>query len=151
MPTPLFLPGETLSASKLQQLGDERTFTPELNAGTSAVDLGTGADATGRIWINGQHITVWFSIEFGTSPTVPTGQFNVRTPIGFPPDPSIQTWPVCVGLARLDVFVIRTAMIDLFQNRLYMREADGALVDFDSPGTFSAGDRITGTANYQTA
>lgn len=85
MPTPLFLPGETLPAAKLQQLGnDDDTWVPTLSAFTTAPDLGTGPIQDSKIHLNGECVNLWFWFRFGTGSDPGSGTYQVPLPAAYP-------------------------------------------------------------------
>lgn len=78
-----FLPGETLAASALQDLGEQRTYTPALQATTSNPTLGSGSTTTGDFLLHAGFVTVGFTIQFGSSGVaVGSGTYRVTLPTG---------------------------------------------------------------------
>lgn len=72
MSNPEFFPGETLPASKLQDVAEYGTWTPTLTVtvlGTNPT-LGTGSVLAGSYHRNGRLITLGVNITFGTSGVV---------------------------------------------------------------------------------
>lgn len=154
-PTPLFLAGETLSASKLQQLGDEDTYTPTLTAETVNPTLGTGATQDGQIWLNGNRVEIWFGITFGTSGAAAgTGTYYLPLPTAYPPRAGLLDTPV--GEARLidsgtteeDAMIV----LDVANDRVRMQGDVGAggLVTDAIPWVWANNDSILGHLAYLT-
>lgn len=84
MAGPTFLPGETLSAAKLQQLAATSTFTPTLTGSVSNPTLGSGSQVLGWHHVNGRKVDVWFFIKFGTSGvSAGSGIYYVTGPPGY--------------------------------------------------------------------
>lgn len=100
MPNPQFLPGETLSAAKLQQLGNEGSvYVPTLIASTTDPTLGTGPDQTSNIWLNGRLVFIWLTIRFGTGATAGSGDYEIELPAAYPLVTGQEERPI--GTARL--------------------------------------------------
>jgi hypothetical protein len=78
---PIVLPGETLPASKLQDFGEQRTYTPALQATTSNPTLGSGSTATADFLLHAGFVTVGFTLQFGTSGVaVGSGTYRMTLP-----------------------------------------------------------------------
>lgn len=155
MPDPLFLPGEVLPASKLQRLGDDDTYTPTLTADTTDPTLGTGAVQTGIIHLNGEEVTIWFEIVFGTSGAAAgSGNYRIPLPTAYPLAPSMPDTGIGVGMMTdaspaADRGAIYVA--DQANNWMRIRIADASsLVSNTNPWTWTNNDRLHGTVHYLT-
>lgn len=152
MPTPLFLPGEALSAPKLQQLGQEYTYVPTLaTAQNGIVDLGGNAKDYALIWTNGNKVDVWFEFVFGSSPTLAAGVFEINLPFTVSDDMpasacgTVRLVDVSAGIERTATCVAIPA-----EEVVRFRQADGVEVQDDSPWTWAEGDRMVGHFTYFT-
>lgn len=153
MPDPEFLAGEPLSASKLQRLGDDDTYTPALTASTTDPDLGTTPTEAGFVWLNGQLVTLVVDIVFGTSPTAGSGTYRISIPAAYPlaagqPDHAIGQFRL-IDSGSTEALAI--AIIDGANDRFELRTTDNdALVTNAAPWTWAAGDALKGMVQYLT-
>ncbi len=98
-----FSPGQTLSAAQLQALGASSTYTPVLTGSTSNPNLGSGGQAQGWYHVNGQHVSVWFMVRFGTSGTsFGSGFYEISGPPGYTYNPAMPGLSVGIGRALDD-------------------------------------------------
>lgn len=153
MATPSFLPGETVSAAKLQALADDATYTPALTATTSDPTLGTGAFQNGVIHLNGEHVTAWITIRFGTGSAAGSGTYKIGLPSSYPIFTGSQDTPV--GTARLiddsGAEAVGIVFLDSANNELFIRTTDdGALVTNAAPWTWADLDYIQLHISYLT-
>ena len=154
MPVPLFAAGEKPSAAKLQQLANEDTYTPTLTASTSNPTLGTGAQQFSRIWLNGQHVTIWAYVRFGTSASAGSGTYRLSIPAAYPLDPNFNNFPV--GSVRLlDNSTSNqesgTLVADIDTGTfLIQHDNDGDFVSNSNPWTWADLDNILFIASYLT-
>ncbi len=155
MVIPRFNPGERLSAAKLQQLGDTGTYLSLLTAAAANPDLGIGGIANGTWWINGQQVTVWFSIVFGSSADAGNGEYFIALPPGYPPASSM---PANCGVGVFNVQDSSTggervaiASLDPNHTHIRMRMPDNqAKLTQGVPWTWASGDRLAGFVSYLT-
>lgn len=155
-PIPLFRAGETLPASKLQQLGNHGTaWTPTLEASTTNPTLGTGSAVSSLVWLNGQHVTLWFRILFGTTGAAAgSGTYSIPFPAGYP---AMASHPeVELGVMRLfdsSASAHRLAVATLLlsgQEFTFRTTSDSAAVTNAAPWVWAASDVITGQVSYLT-
>lgn len=80
---PIYLPGETLPASKVQALGTAvQSFSPALTASTTNPTLGTGALQEGNWTRNGELCIGRAYIQFGTAGVAAgSGTYFVSAPV----------------------------------------------------------------------
>lgn len=154
MPTPQFLPGQTLPASVLQQLGDEATFTPVLRGTTTDPDLGTAPIQKGWIWLNGNMVHVWFEIVFGTGATNGSGTYELELPTAYPARADwvnlaqgvIRMLDVGSSVERIGVVVAESS-----NERVQFRNTvDAVAVSATTPWTWAATDILNGYFTYLT-
>lgn len=152
---PLFLAGETLSAAKLQQLGKfGTTWTPVLRATTTNPTLGTGATQLSHVWLNGNHVTLWFQITFGTSGVVAgSGNYSIALPAAYPA--MAGHLDVTLGTIRLvdssggPAVKLAIPTLNLAAQEFTMRTTDTAAVVTNAvPWTWAASDVIAGQVSY---
>lgn len=157
MVVPQFLAGETLSAAKLQQLGQiDTSWTPVLEAFTTNPTLGTGATQQGFIWLNGQLVNLWFWIRFGTGSTPGSGTYEVPLPSAYPLHASLVD--TTFGTHRLlddSVAGRQSGEVGIGVDRqfLYFRYHNGSastVAAHNVPWTWADGDWILGHASYLT-
>lgn len=156
-PNPLFLAGQTLSATKLQQLGQYgSTWTPTLRGTTTNPTLGTGATQLSTIWLNGNHVTAWFQITFGTSGVVAgSGNYSIALPTAYPA--AAGHLDVTLGAMRLvdssggPAVKLAIPTLNLAGQEFTFRVTDtNAVVTNAAPWTWAASDVIAGQISYLT-
>ena len=154
MVTPDFAAGEKLPAAKLQQLGDiVTTHAPTLEASTTDPTLGTAPTQWSTIWINGQLVTMFFAIQFGTgSPTAGSGTYYIPMPAAYPI--LAGTYDLAAGEVRLvdDSTGNEAAdmcIFDVANDRFYMRGTAGLVTDA-SPWTWATADSLLGRISWLT-
>lgn len=155
-PTPRFLAGATLSASKLQELGHFGVdWAPALDGTTTDPTLGTGAVQTSHIWLNGNMVDLWFNIQFGTSGVAAgSGNYGVILPAAYPAMADHIQAPA--GMARLvdnssSSVRLAIATLNLASQLFTFRTADdGNPVTSSAPWTWAASDLIAGHFRYIT-
>lgn len=156
MVTPQFRPGETLSAAKLQQLGDiDTSWFPTLQAFTTNPTLGIDAIQQARIWVNGQHVNIWFWFRFGNGSTAGSGTYEIPLP---------PAYPLMAGLIDT-TFGTHRLLDDSATGRgsgvcgisadgqfIYLRNAEGGtgVVAHNVPWAWAANDWILGHVSYLT-
>ncbi len=153
---PLFLAGETLPASKLQALGNVgTTWTPTLKGTTTNPTLGTGSTATSMVWLNGNHVTLWFQITFGTTGAAAgSGNYSVALPTAYPA--AAGHLDVTLGTMRLvdsNTSTVKLAIptLNLAAQEFTFRTTDTAAVVTNAvPWTWAASDVIAGQISYLT-
>lgn len=155
MPIPQFKPGQRVDAQTLQQLGDDSTYAIALTAATTDPGLGVGATRDVFVWTNGQAVSVFFNIVFGTSPTAGSGEYFINLPPGLPPAAAMP--PLCgVGTVTLtddSAGAERAAIVSIDPTNTQLRMKDPATqakVTNAAPWTWAAGDSISGSAHYWT-
>jgi hypothetical protein len=146
--TTTFLPGEVLSASKLQSLGLTGTYTPVLTASTTNPTMGSGAVANGWYHLNGRCMDVWFNMTFGSGMNPGSGIYSVSYPPGY---------SKTTGFPDLDVGSVRLVDISggtynhasvIGSTGMFFEYANGTLVTNSSPWTWAQGDIMLGHATY---
>ena len=154
MPNPLFLPGETIAAAKLQQLGNEGIFTPTLTAVTTNPTLGTSPTQTALVWLNGQMVNIWFTIIFGTGMTAGSGAYQVPLPTAYPIIAG--AYNTGVGTGRVydssgATGRITSLQIDPATQKIIMYDStNGNAITNAAPWTFAANDEVHGHVAYIT-
>jgi hypothetical protein len=151
--TPEFLPGETVSASKLQLLGTlDTSWQPTLTAIGTNPTLGTGAVRTSYIWRNGNAVEVWFNITFGSSGVnAGSGNYYLLLPVMYPPIAGFYN-SIAIGEAHLyhpSTDQHSSVALILASSTLYMTEV-ATLIHAGYPWTWSANDVIQGHYRYLT-
>lgn len=151
---PSFLAGETLSAAKLQQLGKfGATWVPTLKGTTTNPTLGTGATQLSHVWVNGNHVTLWFQITFGTS-GVAAGSGNYSIPLPATLPAMAGHLDVTLGSMRLTDSSTSTVKLALPTLNLVAQEFTWRVTDTNtlstsaSPWTWAASDVIAGQVSY---
>ena len=154
MPIPQFLPGETVSASTLQQLATEATYTPVLTATTTNPDIGTGPTLVGLIWVSGQRVDVWFEIVFGESPSVGSGNYEISLPALYPFASNNVNFAIGQGRILDQSASDETTTIivaNTVDNRVQLRSTENsAPVTHAAPYTLAESDIINGHFSYLT-
>jgi hypothetical protein len=151
---PDFFPGQTLSASQLQQLGLDSTYTPALHGSTTNPTLGSGSQALGWYNENGRCVDLWFQITFGTSGMSPgSGIYTVTYPVGLTPRGGFPN--LSIGTCRLidssgpsEALALVTLSTTMF---LTLSGIPGPYVTDASPWVWAPGDGIGGHVTYLTA
>lgn len=149
---PIFAPGETLPADKLQPLGSAPAlWTPTLGASTTPPTLGTGSSRLGVWTQNGSVIDIWFQITFGTSGVNPgNGFYTVSVPVPILLSPI--TTPIVGTGWIVDASPGPAGNIIGLQvtsaSALIMPVEAGTLVTQAAPWTWAASDSISGHARY---
>jgi len=157
VPVPQFLAGEVIPAAKLQMLGNHgATWTPTLTATTTNPTLGTSPTQTSLVWLNGQHVTLWFQITFGSgAPTAGSGNYTIPLPAQYPAlSGHIESTLGTVRLVDTSTGAVRLAIatLNLAAQGITMRTtSDNAVVTNSAPWTWAAGDVIAGTISYLTS
>lgn len=155
MPTPRYLAGEKLSASKLQQLATEDNYTPTLHAATgSDPDLGTSPVQSGLLWLSGQLVFASISITIGTSPTIQGTDWELALPAAYPLDAGVHD-NAPIGLLNLIDANTGThaggiVLANNTPTRVGLRLFDDTYVAATNPWTFAAGDRLIAELAYLT-
>lgn len=154
MPIPQFAAGETLTAPKLQQLGDDLAYTPALDAASNDPTLGSGVTSTGFVWINGQQVDVYFTIPFGSGSTAGAGIYEVSLPTGFPPA-AYMTPGMAVGTVSLEDnggnLRAGVAMLNATNTAFRIKDTQtNAFVANATPWAWASGYQITGRVSYLT-
>ncbi len=152
----VFLPGETLPASALQDLGEQRAYTPALQASSSNPTLGSGSTSTGDILLHAGFVTLGWMIQFGTSGTAAgSGTYRITLPTGLGLDPAWQD-NRAIGQVFLNdasggfrAFIARTSSSNP-DTIIFCNPADGASVTNSSPWTWAASDYLSGSVTYKT-
>ncbi len=153
MAIPDFKPGEVVTAAKLRQLGDDSAYTPQLTAASATPDLGIGGTANGLVWANGQKVSIWFHLAFGSSPDAGNGEYFVSLPPGFPPTSDMP--PMCaIGTCELVVGGNeRVGIVSLDATNTLLRIKDTATqssVSHTNPAAWDTGDYMAGHVSYFT-
>lgn len=155
MPTPQFLAGEALTASKLQQLGqDDDTWVPTLEGQTTNPDLGGSPVQWSKIHLNGQLVNLWFAIQFGSSSDAGSGAYQIPLPATYPIAAGF--YDVSFGSGRIleaapATVVTAWASIDIGGQFIYLRDtSDGTLVTHASPMAWDDGDWLLAHVAYLT-
>lgn len=151
---PLFLAGETLPAAKLQQLGQYGSaWVPTLRATTTNPTLGTGATQLSHIYLNGNHVTLWFQVTFGTTGVVAgSGNYSIALPAAYPA--MAGHLDVTIGVMRLvdsSASTVKLAIptLNLAAQEFTFRTTDTAVVVTNAaPWTWAASDVIAGQVSY---
>jgi hypothetical protein len=152
---PDFFPGQTLSASQLQQLGFDSTYTPALHGSTTNPTLGSGGQGLGWYNTNGRCVDLWFQIAFGSSGVNPgSGIYTVTYPPGLSPRGGFPN--LSIGTCRLidsSGATETTAQISLTSGAMFPTlTGDPALFVLDNrPWVWAAGDSLGGHVTYLTA
>lgn len=153
---PVFLPGQTVPADKLQALGSQvEAYTPALTAATDNPTLGAGHDADG-MWTQQGHLAmVWWSLQFGTSGVdAGDGIYFVSLPV--PVAPGALT-DVALGAGRVvDASDATSAGSELITLEMRPGNPDqfrlavegGIFVTHASPWAWAANDRAFGYCCY---
>lgn len=155
MPTPMFVAGEAVAASKLQQLAQDDTISLDLEATTTNPTLGVGAGRGGTLWVNGQAVDLWFRIQFGTSPSAGSGEYEIPLPAAYPPATAM---PAGAALGTVDLTDNSTGdtevgvlVMDATNTRLKIKIAGTSeFVSNSAPWTWGANDSISGHARWFT-
>ena len=154
MPIPQFLPGQTLPAAVLQQLGNDDSYTPDLLATTTDPTLGTNPTQIGLIWLNGQKVDVYFEIVFGTGAAAGSGNYRVALPGAYPFAASNVNFAIGTArfldqsgsLERLGIVIADTASGTVeFRNTI-----DAAPITNAAPWTWADTDILNGHFSYLT-
>lgn len=150
---PIFLPGETLPAAKLQALGSEpTTITPTLNATTTAPTLGSGATAVGVWTQHGPLVAFWFSFQFGTSGTnAGSGAYFITLPV-----PPLLGSFINISTGGGRAIDSSTSARKLFNctiqsaapTRVVFADTDGTFLAHNVPWTWAASDQLYGHCTY---
>jgi hypothetical protein len=154
---PLFAPGQTLPAEKLQALGSQGTlFVPTLTAATTNPNMGTTPDRQGIWYQLGPMVMYFFSLQFGTGGTVDpgSGQYFVSAPVPVLAG-SLDKVSVGAGRATDDSEsggagsnVLEVEMADSDASKLTFGVEEGRVVTAAVPWTWAANDRLWGHAFY---
>lgn len=153
---PIFLPGETLPASKLQALGSElQTYTPALTAVTTDPTLGSGSSAEGMWAQLGPLVYVVWTIQFGSSGTnAGSGVYRVSLPVDVAPGPLDE---VSIGSGRcndanvgtdLGSSIFHAQMAPGLPDRFQMYVEEAVAVSSSNPWAWAASDRLSGFCLY---
>jgi hypothetical protein len=153
---PFFAPGEPLPASKLQLLNlIDETYVPTLDAATTAPNLGTSPTQLGLVHLNGNRVSIWWRIVWGTSPSAGSGRYGLVLPAEYPLHASTPTDVAIGGVNLVDsnTATVRTAQAhaDVTEQQAWFRVHDGnTVVTNSSPWTWAAGDVMAGWLDYLT-
>lgn len=155
MVRPQFLPGETLSAAKLQELASVDTiWFPTLIAQTTTPTLGAAAQLDGVIWISGQKVDVWFKIIFGTSGVnAGSGTYYLPLPSDYPASTALMPTGCTIGEATLydsSAPSYSAGSITLAGDSAFIAISGGGLVNHANPYVWAASDQIVGHYSYLT-
>lgn len=153
---PIFLPGETLPASKLQALASEPdTYTPQLTAVTTNPTLGTGSSAEG-LWVQiGPLVYCVWTIQFGNSGVnAGSGVYRVSLPVDVAPGALAE---VSLGSGRandasvgtdLGSSVFHAQMAPGLPDRIQMYVEEAVAISNSTGWTWAASDRLSGFCLY---
>lgn len=164
----IFLPGESLPASKLQDLGLAGTYTPALQAVTTSPTLGSGATATGDWHLNNGIVTLGWTIQFGTAGVAAgSGTYRVTLPTVLNSSPPIALgldadWQDnrCIGQVMLNdnsagaagffPYFVRTSSGNPDTLVFNSPDSSSSLASNTSPWTWAANDYLRGSVRYKT-
>lgn len=153
MPDPLFVPGEVLAAGKLQRLGDDDTYVPSLQAPTTNPNLGTSPIREADVWLNGQHVDIWWRITFGTGSTNGSGEYRVPLPVAYPIKAGLFDGSFGTAVAR-DTGSGRancTLYINNAGQYMYFRDnVNASLISHSNPWAWDDAYTLAGHASYLT-
>lgn len=152
-----FLPGQTLPADWLQDVGQQGTYTPALTASTTNPTLGTGSTATADYILRQGFVKLRFNFVFGTaSVSAGSGTYQISLPTGLGIDADWASQHP-IGLARLRDSNVPTIAFDWrcvtdlsFADKITIKNDSGGAVTNSVPWTWAASDSIQGIAEYKT-
>ena len=156
MPTPEFLAGEDLPASKLNALNTiDTSWVPTLAAFATNPDLGSSPSQTSRIHLVGNLVNVWATIRFGSGSDPGSGTYQVPLPAAYPLhadliDHTFGTWRgLDDSTAGRASGVVGIGVADQF---FYFRNSEGGtgVASHNIPWTWADGDWIVFHATYLT-
>lgn len=149
-----FLAGERLSAQKLQQLAQSSTYLPTLVGASSDPDLGTNPGQTGLVHLNGNLVTLFWRILWGTSPSPGSGRLSLVPPPAYPIHPTLPADSSIGGVNLTDASPsaarVFQAIADVTNNLIWFRANDEGTLTNAVPWTWAAGDDMAGYATYLT-
>lgn len=155
-----WLPGETVAASRLQDMGEQDTYTPALQATTTNPTLGSGATTTADYILRNGFVRVGFTIQFGTSGTAAgSGTYRVT----LPPDLGLDAdWQdnralgqafvsdSSAGAGGFYMFFVRTSSSSPDTVVFHTSASPSAAVTHAAPFAWAANDYLRGSFEYKT-
>lgn len=153
---PVFAPGETVPAEKIQALGSlVTTYTPVLTGAAGNPTLGAGSDADGEWFQLGPLVYFAFSIQWGGSGlNVGSGQYRVSLPVPVLPGTlgkrSIGKGRIIDASVGSDLgsSIIELEMLDGDPTKLVMAVEEGVTIAATNPWTWQNNDWIFGAGMY---